>query len=250
MSQSDWSVMAGSADGVTFGGTTILRNTTNGITGPAGDLATSVFAFNSIESVDAAVGVYTSLSGFSPLTSGVQLTGCIQRGISGSQQGWSNFFFLCSTGSNVADRAYMFGIEDSTPGRLVLAKGPINVGLTTDSSAVEIIRTSKATYNWGTWIHLKIEAIVQPSGDVVFKMYTNDLDANDLSNPSAWNWVALEFEDKWSDVYSAGEFIDDVTGVNTGSTTLTSGYVGYAYKCTNTPAARGYFDYISLASQS
>ena len=248
MARSDWAVMNGSLDGATWGGATVLRDATfGGVTPPGGSPA--VFAFNSIESVIGSVGVMSQLTGFAPTTSGAEIQACFQKGVSGGSNGFSTFLFLCSTGSNVSDTAYLLGLEDAEPARIVLAKGVINSGIPNSTDTpTKILRTSTQRYYQNEWVHLRFQAITQPSGDVVLRMYQNDVNSHPLDNPSFWVWNEIEFNDGWNARFGNGYFIDDVTGVNSGSAPLTSGYVGYAFQ-TEEIARRAYFDHIALTLQ-
>lgn len=248
MARTDWAIMAGSADGTGWEGVTILRNATFGLTPPPGGGA-ACFGFNAIQRVDAAVGIIPTVTGFAPIESGGQITGCIQRGLSGGASGFSGAFFLCATGSSISDTGYLLGIEDATPGRIVLAKGTIGVGIPASGAGTKILRTSAERISQGEWVHLRLDAIVQDSGDVVLRAYKNDLIAHPLDNPAAWVWEPIVFSDGWVGRFSNGYFIDDVTGVNSGSSPLTSGYPGFVFKTTEA-GRRYYFDYISLAKQA
>lgn len=247
MARVDWAVLAGSADGTGWGGSTILRNATFGITPPNGGGA-AVFGINSIQKVEAAVGIYNQIAGFSPTPSGGRIEGCIQRGVSGGAQGFSQFLFGCLTGSNVSDRGYLLGIEDQTPGRLVLAKGAPNVGLPYDGANTTILRTASRTVNQGEWVHLRLDIIVQGSGDVVLRAYENDLTSHPLNVPSSWVWVPIPFDDGWSGQFADGYFIDDVVGVNSGSTPIPAGFFGFGSNVSEA-ARRSYFDHIQITEQ-
>jgi hypothetical protein len=248
MARADWGLMAGSADGTGWGGVTVLRDATFGIVPPPGG-GLAVFAFNSIQKVDAAVGVYCQVAGFSPLPTGGQITGCIQRGISGGASGFSNFLFICASGANIGDVGYLIGIENATPGRIVLAKGTIGVGIPADGIGTAILRTSVERVLQGAWCHLRVDAIVQTSGDVVLRVYKNDVNAHPLNVPAGWVWEEVVFEDGWVGTFSDGYFIDDSVGINSGSLPLTSGFAGFGFKCTES-ARRAYVDCVGITQQA
>lgn len=247
MARDDWSVLSGSADGTGWGGSTILRDATFGVDPPNGG-SPGVFGINSREPVDACVGIYTTLATFSPTPSGARIEGCIQRGVSGGPQGFSQFLFGNLSGSNVADVGYLLGIEDQTPGRIVLVKGSPNVGIPNDGLNTKVLRTSSETISQGKWIHLRMDLIVQGSGDVVIRCYQNDVEAHPLDIPSSWVWVPIVFDDGWSSQFEDGYFIDDVVGVNSGSVPIQAGFAGFASKLTEA-ARRSYFDNLQITKQ-
>jgi len=90
---------------------------------------------------------------------------------------------------------------------------------------------------------------VQPNGDVVHKVYKNDLTLHDLSTPGSWVWEALEFSDQWTGTFADGYFIDDVTGVNSGGVPYTSGYWGFG-AVVNNISRRSYFDFFNITKQA
>lgn len=248
MARADWAIMNGSADGTGWAGVTILRDASFGHTPPPGG-GLAVFGFNAVQKVTAAVGIVPQIVGFAPMPSGGQITGCIQRGLSGGASGFSGALFLCATGANVGDTAYLLGIEDATPGRIVLAKGTVGIGLPADGAGTKILRTSAERLSQAEWAHLRLDAIVQASGDVVLRVYKNNLLSHPLDNPAAWVWEPVVFEDGWVGQFSDGYFIDDSVGVNSGSVPLTSGYPGFMFQ-TKEAGRRYYFDHIGLVQQA
>lgn len=248
MARSDWAIMSGSADGTSWGGVTILRNATFGITPPPGGGA-AVFGINSVQNVIGAVAVYNAVAGFSPLPSGGSISMVLKRGISGGLDKFSAFLFLCATGNNIGDSAYLIGLSDTAPSRIIVAKGAVGVGLPGDGVGTKILRQSTRTVEIDEYVHLKIDAIVQGSGDVVLRFYENDLDLHPLDNPASWVWVPIPCTDEWVGQFSDGYFIDDVVGVNSGSTPLTSGYAGYGGEVKDA-ARRSYYDHAILIAQA
>lgn len=248
MGRPDWAIMTNSADGTGWTGVTVLRDATFGIVPPPGG-GLAVFGFNSVSVVDAAVGVFCQVAGFSPLPSGGSIKGAIQKGVSGGNSGFSHGLFICASGSDIGDVGYILGIENATPGRLVLAKGVLGTGLPADGSGTTILRTSAQRYAQGEWLHIRLDAIVQASGDVVLRCYTNDLSLHPLDVPAGWVWEPVEFSDGWVGIFSDGYFIDDVIGVNSGSTPRTDGFAGFLFKCSES-ARRAYFDHIDLTLQA
>jgi hypothetical protein len=248
MAQADWAVMGGSADGTGWSGVTILRGATFGITPPPGG-GLACFGFNCVQKVDSGVGIVPQVVGFAPMPSGGQITGAMQRGLSGGAAGFSGGLFLCASGATLGDTAYILGIEDSSPGRIVLAKGAVSVGIPADGVGTKILRASGVRIAQAEWIHLRLDAIVQASGDVVLRAYTNNMVSHPLDNPPGWIWEPIVFDDGWVGQFSDGYFIDDAIGVNSGSVPLASGYPGFCFK-TKEAGRRYYFDHIGLTQQA
>jgi hypothetical protein len=122
----------------------------------------------------------------------------------------------------------------------VLKKGTIVTGLpdlAPDAPANGILRRSTKTVALGEWLHLRFDMVVNDTGDVVLKIFENDLDVNPLG--SAPSWVAITGMD---------DFIDDNLQVATGSAPFTSGRAGKAF-FTEDVTRRGYFDHVTLERQ-
>ena len=253
MGSADWAVMTGSVDGPTFTGVNVLRSPTVGLTPPPGG-GSELFAINSIADVSGAVVVYSIVSGYAPTASGGSILGCIKRATSGGNLDWSTFLVGCAQGNSVSDGAYLLGLEDASPAHLVLAKvDAISTGIPADNAdgtnSATILRVSNDTFTIDEWLHLKWEIITQDNGDVVHKIYKNDLSTHDLGTPGNWVWVAVEFSDQWTGTFADGYFIDDITGVNSESIPYTSGYWGFGTVVANI-ARRSYFDFIGITKQT
>jgi hypothetical protein len=86
-------------------------------------------------------------------------------------------------------------------------------------------------------IHLRLDVIVNTNGDVVLKVFQNDLSAH-----------ALGTAPDWQPVSGMVEFIDDHLGINSGSQPLTSGRGGFGFSVKDV-TRRAYFDHLELLRQ-
>jgi hypothetical protein len=238
--------MSGSTDGTTWDGVSILRNATFGLSPPNGG-GSALFAINSIVSIDGHVMVQNAVAGFSPMPGGGSMRVAMKRALSGGTSGWSGLMFICSNTNDTGGTAYMLGLEDKSPSRIVLAKGTLNLGIPgVSDGGVQILRTSTKTIPVNDWVHLRVDAIVQGSGDVVLRFYESDLVANPITAPV---WTPIACTDAWTGQFADGYFIDDVAGINTNSAPLTSGHCGFGSKVTDI-SRRAYFDGAQLIQQA
>lgn len=246
MGQQDWSDLGGA-----LADADLKRGVTAGIPGPNGSNG-FVYGYNSLVStVTGAHGKYVSLPGFIPTGSdlatpdgGGSIRGAVRRVASPNNTGMTPALFFCCQGGppTVNDYAYMLGLSDADPYKVVLAKGPIVGGIVQDVEETKILVQSSAEYNMGDglWHHLRMDAIVQPNGDVLLKCYESNLAVYDLQNP-VWNVVGG---------FSAEGYIDDVLHINTGLAPLWGGYAGFAFSVNQALNRRGAFDGIQVSRET
>ena len=230
MGQTDWSYLN---DGLDIA--TVDRGVTAGVARPPGG-GSFLFAFNSLAAVTGSVGLFANLASFAPMAKGGSIRGALQRGAGGGPTGFSPFLFLCCQGNSVNDSAYMLGLSDGDPHRIVLRKGAVAVGLP-DADGAGVLLKSAASFAQGTWLHLRLDVIVNTNGDVVLKVLQNDLSAH-----------ALGTTPDWQPVSGMVEFIDDHLGINSGSQPLTSGRGGFGFAVKDV-TRRSYFDHLELLRQ-
>ena len=230
MAEADWTYLN---DGLDIA--TVDRGVTAGIARPPGG-GSFLFAFNSLASVEGAVALFANLVDFAPMAKGASIRGCIQRGPSGGPTGFSPFLFLSCQGNSVNDSAYLLGLSDDDPHRIVLRKGMVSAGIP-DSEGPGALLASGESFAQGTWLHLRLDVIVNDNGDVVLEVFENDLDAHALGTPPDWQAVS-----------GMSQFIDDHVGINSGSQPLTSGRGGFgcAFKDVT---RRAFFDHVELMRQ-
>lgn len=241
MGQADWNDLGGALSTAS-----LARGVTGGIDRPSGG-GDFVYGFNSLDgTVTGAAGKYVDLTGFTPtgtlLTApdgGGSIRGAVKRVASPNNTGFSPFLFFAAQGGppSVNDNAYMLGLSDADPYKIMLAKGPIIAGLVDDDSSLYIIGESSAQYSMGDglWHHLRLDAIVEPNGDVLLKVFENDLSAHPIASPGGPSWVNVPG-------FNAGGFVDDVLQVNTGSAPLWGGYCGFAFAVAQALNRRAAFD--------
>ncbi|SDY36870.1 hypothetical protein SAMN05444383_1581, partial [Myxococcus xanthus] len=123
MALADWTYLNGGLDIAT-----VDRGVTAGIVRPPGG-GNFLFAFNSLTPAQGAVGLFANLPDFAPMAKGGSVRGCLQRGPGGGPTGFSPFLFLCGQGTSVNDSAYLLGLSDDEPHRVVLRKGAVATGL-------------------------------------------------------------------------------------------------------------------------
>ncbi|MDJ0767104.1 MAG: hypothetical protein QNJ97_29290 [Myxococcota bacterium] len=192
--------------------------------------------FNSTSAVEGAVGLFANQADFAPMALGGSVSGVLQRGPGGGPLGFSPFFFLSCQGTSVNDNAYMLGLSDDDPHRIALRKGPIVTGIP-DSEGPGVLLSSGESYLQGTYLHLRLDAIYNENGDVVLQALVNDLDAHPLGT-----------ESNWQSIPGMPTFIDDVTGINAGSSPLAPGRAGFAFAVKDV-TRRAYFDHIQIMRQ-
>ena len=230
MAEADWTYLN---DGLDIA--TVDRGVTAGIARPPGG-GSFLFAFNSLAAVQGAVGLFCNLVDFAPMAKGASIRGCVQRGPGGGPTGFSPFLYLACQGNSVNDTAYLLGLSDDDPHRIVLRKGAVAVGIP-DSEGPNVLLASGESFAQATWLHLRLDVIVNDNGDVVLKVLRNDLGAHPLGAPPDWQPVP-----------GMVEFIDDHLGINSGSQPLTSGRGGFGMTVADV-TRRGYFDHLELLRQ-
>jgi hypothetical protein len=239
MAESDFAFFGASAS-------QIKRGVTAGYTPPSGGSA-FVFGFNSQSAGDLASGVYYNATNFAPLrddsspqnATGGSVSGALKRAISQAATGYSIALFMCLQGASAPtteDTGYLLGLSDADPHNIILAKGAPSVGLDPDSSEITVLETSSETFSWDTWVHLRLDAIVNPNGDVVLKCYQNDLDTNAVTAPS------------WEAITGISDYIDDALGANTNSNPLAGGFAGWVFQSSQA-YRRGVIDHFTCYRQ-
>jgi len=217
--ETDWTFFGASA-------ASIKRGATAGITPPRSQ-GTNLFTLgfhSQVTSVDA-VGLYKNGANFAPLKDDLgAATGCVVEGVlyrgGTTLTGYSVGLFGCLQAATKTDVGYLLGLSDNSPHEIVLAKTTIGAGL--DPTAVTVLRKSAATYQAGTWIHARLEVIVNPNGDVVLKVKQHDIETGYADDTSP----------TWASITGMADFIDDALGINaqaTGYTTPLAGGYGGAF---------------------
>jgi hypothetical protein len=232
MAETDWTFLNDGLDAAT-----VDRGVTTGIARPPGG-GSFVFGFNSLSTAQGAVALFTNQINFAPMAKGGSVRGAIQRGVSGGPLGFAPFFFVGLQGPSVNDLGYLLGLGDGDPHHVVLRKGALSGGLPDIPPGTQgVLRRSTGTFMPGTWVHLRLDMIVNLNGDVLLQVFQNDLVANPLGGAPSWQPVP-----------GMSEFIDDALGINSGSQPFTSGRAGFGF-FTKDVTRRGFLDHVEVYRQ-
>ena len=194
---------------------------------PNGNGSDFVFGMHSTTNDPGVVGYYSAQANFTPTAKGGFIHAAIQKGIGGGGADFSAFLFLCLAGTASTGLAYMLGLDNSATPRLVLRKGQIANGIPAVAPGSQgVLRRSSASYAIGQWLHVRLDAILQPTGDVRLRVFGNNIAANGITSPA---WVAID---------GLSVFTDDNLGVNSSNLgitgpdalPLTSGRVGFGMR--------------------
>lgn len=216
----------------------IDRGVTAGVDKPNGG-GSFVYGFNSLAVIGGSVGLFANQVNFAPMAKGGTVSAAIKRGTSGGTTGWSQFLFIGLQGSDVSDLGYLLGLQDDDPTHLVLRKGTVDAGLasgTPDPTNNGILRRSTNAREIDEWYHVRLDMVVNPSGDVILKVFENDLSVNPVDTPV------------WQAVAGMADFTDDSLGVNTGSAPYTSGRAGFGIR-NDDVTRRSFFDHLRVIRQ-
>lgn len=234
MAQADWTESTNSLSQATLD-----RGVTAGAARPPGG-GSFVYGFNSLALVNGGCTLFSNLVNFAPMAKGGSLRVAMKRGLSGGPTNFSPFLFLCAQGPDISDNAYLLGLSDEEPSRIVLRKGRLVDGVPAGlPGTLGILGRSTATFPIDTWLHLRLDVIVNTNGDVALNCFRSDLTANGVTvNNPVWAPIAG----------LSNPFIDDALAVNSGSAAFTGGRAGFgvAVKDIN---RRAYFDQIELQRQ-
>ncbi len=228
MGTSDWAALAGG-----LGSNIVAAGVTAGEPVPPGG-GTYTFGMRSLVATSGAVGLYVDKSGFDPVPGfdpgapssptnrhvSQSIRGCLERAASPGAAGVSAALFVCLETAAVGARGYLLGLSDGDPSFIVLRKGVLADGLTNAPVGwAGIIRRSEEPVAVGEWVHLRLDAVINTTNDVVLNVFRNDLTLNTVAAPV------------WEAVPGISGFVDDALGANSGSLPLTAGgFIGFAAK--------------------
>ncbi len=232
MAETDWTYLNDGLDAAA-----VDRGVTTGVARPPGG-GNFVFGLNSLATAQGAVGLFTNQVNFAPMAKGGSVRGAIQRGQSGGPLNFAPFLFIGQQGPSVNDHAYLLGLADGDPHHIVLRKGALSGGLPDIAPGTQgVLRRSTGTFLPATWLHLRLDMVVNLNGDVLLQVFQNDLVAHPLG--TAPSWAAVPGMD---------QFIDDALGINSGSQPFTSGRAGFGF-FTKDVTRRGFFDQVEVYRQ-
>jgi hypothetical protein len=235
MAEADWVIVANSLDA-----SAVKRGVTSGIAPPNGG-GSFVFGFNSLVNTPGAVALYATQSGFAPMAKGASMRAAVKRGAGGGPMNFSPFLFAGLSTNDVAGVAYLLGLDDNDPHAIALVKGPLSGGVPsgapgTTSGSSKVLAQGTETFLNNTWLHLRLDMIVNTNGDVILNCYRNDVTANPVTSPI------------WTPIPGCSTFTDDALQVNSGTAPLTSGYGGFGFQ-TKDITRRAFFDQLEVQKQ-
>lgn len=233
MAESNWTELTNS-----LAAPSLARGVTHGIARPPGG-GNFCYGWNSRDTAQGVHGLFTNQVDFAPMAKGGSVRGAIQRGISGGPLNFSVMFFIGLQGTLVSDLAYLLGLSDADPHHIILRKGSPASGVPDDAPGSSgVLRRSADTFAPGTWLHLRLDMIANPSGDVILKVFQNDLTVPGASVVTP----------DWKGIPGMDDFVDDALGINSGSPPYTSGRAGFAFFKKDV-TRRGFVDHVEIMRQ-
>lgn len=232
MAEADWSALASG-----LSSTVVRRGVTNGVSRPNGG-GNFVYAWNSVSAgINGAAGLYYNAVNFAPMAKGGRITGALKRMPSGGPEGFSPFLFIGLQGSDVANTGYLLGLQDDDPSKIALRKGALNGGIMAGIPGENgILRVAVDSVDEDEWVHVRLDMVANTNGDVILKVFQNDLGSNPVTAPV---WAAID---------GMSDYIDDALGIASGSLPYTSGRVGFAFSCLDI-TRRAAADHVEVARQ-
>ena len=243
MAESDWSVASGS---LPLGDLARGSVSTLGVPGPNGGGA-FVHGFRAVTATAGVTALYVADADYNPTAKGLRLfNAAMTRLNSGSVQNLPLIFGQLQ-GTDVSNVAYVLGLSETSPSRLVLAKTTLDAGLpeiTVDPLNNGVLAVGTQPITDGAWIHVQLGVNVQPNDDVFLSVLQSDNVANTVQSPDFQPVAGM-------DEVSPGQgiaFIDDGLGINSGSAPLLTGRAGFGF-VTRAQGSRGAMDHLELARQ-
>jgi hypothetical protein len=168
------------------------------------------------------------------MAAGGRVSGAMRKGSGSGSLDYCPMLFLCLQGNAVSNVGYLLGFtSDENPAHLVLMKGAPQDGIITTSDY--ILRQSTGTYSAGDWYHFQLDAIVEPSGDVLLKIYEAPI--GDVTSPA------------WAAIPGMADYPDDVLGHNSGLAPYTSGRAGWAGYFGGVSGRSAFWDHVVIGEQ-
>lgn len=205
MAESNWTLFASG-----LSSSLVRRGVTDGQTPPSGG-GSFVYGAHWAQPDAGAIGLYCNEVDFAPMAKGGSIRAAMKRvaGVTGTP-----FLFVGLQGPDVSNEGYLVGLaHDESPAHIVIRKGAPSGGL---AQAVSVAQSADA-YTVSSWLHLRLDMLQQPAGDVLLKVYENDLALHAVTSPV------------WTEVDGLGSVNDDALGINLGSIPYLGGYLGFGF---------------------
>jgi len=214
MAESDWAALTSGSHGALDSGQAAKGVSAAFSPPPHSGTNSFVVGVRSVGAVTGVAGFMCDVTNYNPLidSSANQKGGRISAAIKKYSSGFDDYapFIALQSGLNVqTSEAYILGLSESDPTQIMLRKGALYGGM--NPAASDRLRVSDQTFESSEWIHLCLDVLVNPHGEVVLNVFRNDLSANDVDSPT------------WAAVSGMDQFIDDSLGALTGTAPLISG---------------------------
>lgn len=244
MSQNDWEPLS---DALTDD--VVRRGATAGVGAPSGG-GTHVYGMRSVAVQPGVLALRCKAANFSPTPPerGGRITGALRRSALGASDGFAPFLFFCASDPSSSGQGYILGLADEAQTHIQLRKGALlgglpGVSIVDPDAAPNILMRSTNTFEPNIWHHLRLDVIVQGTGDVVLQVFRNDLDVHSVGSPL---WEVIPGMEGPFTAFNG--FVDDNLGINTGTQPLTAGYMGFGTRFETANRAT-YFDHITCDRQ-
>lgn len=241
MAEADWSAITG---GSALDASSVARGVTTAFTKPL-DGGSYIYGFRSLDTSSGVAGKYCALANFTPIGGGSNKGGSVRAAIKRytAKDGFFPFFGLIK-GTDPAEDGYFLGLtEGASSYYIALKKGSPASGL--DSNESRILRVSSVPYTESgdaaaAWHHLRLDVLVNPSGDVIIDVYRNTLTSPyGVTNPS------------WQAIAGMSQFVDDSIGILSDETPyLNSFYAMFGHYTAASQGAVSLFDHIEVIRQT
>ena len=136
---------------------------------------------------------------------------------------------------------YLLGLSHATAYNVALRKGVPFGGLNVAGS--DILRASTGSFTdvgngAAAWQHLRLDVLVNPHGETVLDVYTNDLTANAVTAPI------------WTAITGMDQYIDDAMGILTGSLPETDNFYFFFGHYTEAVGTVTLWDHLEIHRQT
>lgn len=233
MGQADWTDLTGTA----LDSSDVARGVASAFTVPTGG-GSYVYGYRSLVSTAGFAGKYCNLAGFAPFT-GTLKGGTIRAAMKrySSNGDFAPMIGLIQGTDPASANGYLLGLSSGSSYKVCLMKGvpgqdmlagEDNILLESDEAYTDVGDTLAA------WFHLRLDVLVNPHGEVILNVYTNDCSTISVASPT---WVLLD------------TFIDDPIGIMSDSLPVTDGFYGVFGMYTEEAGSTTLFDHIEVWRQ-